>query len=140
MCRGEFADGVGGRVADVAALVAILGIERWLKGEDTKNLVAVLGDAMYAPFLPRPYLRRDIVDDAGIGQVLLAELGHTQVEGRIVDEYEHIGLLVQERLFGNAEITLDFVEIFQDRQEPHIRHISVIHPNVAALCTHLVAP
>ena len=139
MCRGEFADGVGGGVADVAALVAILSIERRLKGEDAKNLVAVLGDGMYAPLLPRPYLGWNIVDDAGIGQVLLAELGHTQVEGRIVDENEHIGLLVQERLFGNAEITLDFVEIFQDRHEPHIRHISVVHPNVAALCTHLIA-
>ena len=80
MCRGEFADGVGGGVADVAALVAILGIERRLKGEDAKNLVAVLGDAMYAPLFPCPYFWWYVIDDSRVWQVLAAKLSDAQVE------------------------------------------------------------
>ena len=71
--------------------------------------------------------------------MLLAELGHTEVEGGIVDEYEYIGLLVEERKFGNAEIALDLMEILQDSYDAHICHVAVIHAYVASLGTHLVA-
>ena len=122
------------------ATVAIFGIEIRLEGEDTKNLVAVLSNSMDAPLFPCPYLGWDIIDNAGIGQVLFAELGHTQVEGRIVDEDEHIGLLVEERKFGNAEITLDLAEILQDGQDTHICHVAVVHAYVASLGSHLISP
>ena len=85
-CELEGADAVRGGVADIVATVAILGIEIRLEGEDTKDLVAVLSDAMYAPFLPRPYLRRDIIIDFRIGQMAFAERGNAKVKRRIVDE------------------------------------------------------
>ena len=71
--------------------------------------------------------------------MLLAELGHTEVEGGVVDEYEYIGLLLQQRLLGNTEIALDLMEILQDSYDAHIRHVAVIHAYVASLGTHLVA-
>ena len=48
---------------------------------------------MYPPRLPCPYLRWDIIVDARRGQLALDEFGNLQVERRVVDENENVGVL-----------------------------------------------
>lgn len=88
---------------------------------------------------PRPDLRRDIIVDLGIRQMGTAELRHTQVERRIIDEDEGIGLIVQQGLLCNAEITAYLTEVSQHRGKAHESHFTYMLMQSAPGGSHLVA-
>ena len=112
-----------GGISHIATIVAILGIKSGFEGEDTEHLVAQAGYLMHAPAFPCPHFRRDIVDDLGLGQVLLAESCHAQVEGWIVNQDQYVRFFVQQRLFGDAEIILHVAPMTDHRGKTHECHV-----------------
>src|SRR5207302_248190 len=79
------------RMADVRRLDAVLAVEGLLKRKDDDHAVDVLRDLLNASLLPRPQLRRDVVDDANAQ--LPAAPRHAQIESGVVDEQHRVGLL-----------------------------------------------
>ena len=101
-----------------------MGIESRLEGEDTQYLIAKSGDLVNATFFPSPHFGRDIIVDLGFRQMSTAELRYTEVKGRIVNEDQRVGFLIEECLLSNAEITADLTEISQYRRKAHKRHLA----------------
>ena len=81
-------------IADIMDGVVVLLLEKvHLEGKNTEQLVDIALDILDAVLLPRPYLRRDIVVNFGLWRLqLLDVLGDAEVEARVVDENDDIGL------------------------------------------------
>ena len=68
-----------------------------------------------------------------------AETRHAQIERRIVDEDERVGLFVQQRLLRNTEIPADLAEVCQHGSKAHKRHPAYMLVQAAPGGGHLVA-
>ena len=53
-------------MTDIGAGIAVSGIESGFKRKDTQHFIAQPGDGMDPSTFPRPYFRRDIIDDLGV--------------------------------------------------------------------------
>ena len=86
--------------------VVVLLLEKvHLEGKNTEQLVDIALDILDAVLLPRPYLRRDIIVDFGLWRLQLMDvLGDAEVETRVVDENDDIGLPLADILLTPAHI------------------------------------
>ena len=108
------------------------------KGEDGEEFVDVALDVLYAIFLPRPYLRRDIIEDGNV-RMALDISGYAEIESRIVHQYDHVGPPVSDVLLAAAHVAEYRRQVEQYRDETHVGQFPIMADHRAAHGRHQVA-
>ena len=116
-------------------VVVLLLKERHLERQYGEHLVNVALDVLYAPLLPGPYLRRDIVVDGNVG-LGMHVFGNVEVEARIVDEYNHIWLPLHNVALAHGHIAEYSAQVHQYRYESHVGKFAVVFYTLAANSRH----
>ena len=94
------------RIADVSNLVSIGLIERNLEGKDGKDFVDVAPNVVDTPRFPSPDFRGDIVLDGNLC-VAVDIVGDFQVEPRVVDEDDNVGIPVNNIFPAEVHVAQD---------------------------------
>lgn len=132
-------DFVDSGVANIVDRVVVFTFEEvYLKRQDGEERVNVAPDVLYTVFFPSPYLRRNVVE-YGNAHVLTDKTGNLQVEPRVVNQNDDVGVQALDGLFARAEVVHDGREVEQDGDEAHVGHrLVVLHADAAGLA-HQVA-
>ena len=129
----------GCRVADIIySVMVLLLIERHFERQDGEHLFYIPLDGLDAPLLPCPYLRRDVIVDGNV-RVLLYKLCNAEVEARIVDEDDDIGLPSHDVRFAHLHVPEDDRQMEQYGNKPHVSQFTVMLHTCAASSGHQVA-
>ena len=117
---------LGSRITNVMYFVIMfLLIERNFKRKNREHFFYITFDSFDTPFLPCPYLWRDIVIDWNIG-ILLYKLCNAKIESRIVNEDNRIRLPTHDVLLAHLHILEDSGQMQQYRNEPHIGKFTIM--------------
>ena len=76
----------------------IVGVEVLFERQDIAEAVEVASHGFYAPFLPGPKLRGDIVDV--FEAVFVGELCNSEIKTGVVDEDNGVGTILEDVLFA----------------------------------------
>ena len=95
-----------------------------LEGEDGVETIDILLDLLYAVLLPGPRLGGDVVEDLDL--LLLGPLGHLEVEARVVDQDQYIGLECLDVGLTLAKLTTNRAEVFQHIHKTEKRGLAVV--------------
>ncbi len=133
----ELGHGVGGGVAGVVDLVVELLVEFRLEGQDGEHAVDMRLDLRHAALVPGPYFRRDIVEH--LDAVGLGKFGHAHVEAGVVDQYQHVGLEVEQVSLALFQVAAKLEHAGSRLPEAHNGQVLVVAHQLAALLLHLVA-
>ena len=113
-------------------------IERNFKRQDREHLINIPPDALDAPFLPCPYLRRDIVIDRD-ARLLSQKLGYAKIESGIIYEYYHIGIPVHYILLAHRHIAEDGAKVKKHGNKAHVCQLLIMPHAGTADGTHKVS-
>lgn len=89
-------------------------------------------------FFPCPYLGRDVVGDGRAG-VAVYVFCHGEVEARVVDQHEHVGLPCAYVGFGLGHAAHDGAQVCHHGDEAHVGQCAVVSGHRASLGGHHVA-
>ena len=92
---------------------------------------------MYTTAFPCPHLRRDVIKH--LQAPLVGELGHAQVEARIIHQNHRIRLIVNHIFLGLGDVTQHLAQVDRHLHEAHIGHQAVMLHQLDALGLHHVA-
>jgi hypothetical protein len=118
-------------------LIIVFAIEILLERQDDEQAIDAFLDAMDAAAMPGPELWGDVVehaDTAGVGPA-----GDAQVEARIVDEDQRIGLPLKDILLAERQVAEDGRQIFDDLPEAHEGQVAVVFDEFGAGMGHEIA-
>ena len=133
----------GGVAYIVDGVMVFLLVEVLLERQYGEEFVDITLDGVYAPFLPSPYLRRDVIEDFGRRlqggcQLLLDVLGNLEIEARIVDEDDGVGSPAGNVLLTHLHIAEDGGQMEQYGYEAHVCQLVVVAYACATYSRHVV--
>ena len=125
-------------------VVVLLLKEIDLEGQNGEELVHVAAYLLDAILLPRPYLGGYVVAHRGgctasLLSLLVQVLGNAEVEARVVNEYDHVGLPLADVALAHRHIPQDGPQVQQHRHEAHVGQFAVVLHQCAPLGCHQVA-
>ena len=130
---------IGGGVAHIMdGIMVLLLKETHLERQDGEQMVYIALDVLDAVLLPRPNLRRDVVEHLG-QPVLVHELGDVEIEARVVDQDHRVGSPLPDILLALRHVAEDGRQVEEHRDEAHIGHLAVVAHQGSSLGGHLVA-
>ena len=113
-------------------------IEVDFERKDGEHLIDIPFDSPYAPLLPCPYLRRDIVIDPDIS-LGVEELRYVEVESGIVDKYHDIWFPRYNVVLAEFHIPENLMQVQQYRHKAHVCQVTDVPDACSPDGTHPVA-
>ena len=126
-------------VAHVRHGVVVFLLEKvGFEGQDGEQAVDVSAYGLDASLLPGPYFGRNVVENGADGRAVDVA-GHLQVEARVVDEDDSVGLPAADGLLAALHAGEDARQVEQDGHEAHVGQRAVMAEAHAACTAHQVA-
>ena len=130
---------VDGRIAYIINMVAVLLFIVWhFERQDGEQQVDVALNVADAMFLPCPELRSNVIDD-GYRAVLLDEARYLEIEAWVIDQYQHVGLPLEDVLLAMFHASKYGREVFDDRPEAHVGEVAIMLDKLRTLSCHHVS-
>ena len=109
-----------------------------LKRQDAEHAIDIFADILEPIFLPCPNLWRDIVEHLG-RQFLLDPFGNAEIEPRIVNQDDRIGLICSNILLATAHACEYFAQMQRYLNEAHICQLRIVAHQDTSLSLHCIA-
>ena len=131
-------DSVEERVAYVEGLRhVVLGEEALLEGQDVAQQFERASHAVDAAFLPSPEVGRDIV--YGFEALFVGPGFDFEVETRIVDADDHVGMVLQDVALAEADVAQDGTQVHHHFDKAHDGEVADVAHGGASYGRHIVA-
>ena len=119
---------------DVVHVHALFFVKRLLERQNHHHLVHIAADLLDAPFLPRPDLRGNVIDNLEV--LLFREFGDAEVESGIVHQHEDIRLPREDIPLAYPDVPQHFAQMHKNLPKTHESHLLVVHKQLCSSLLH----
>ena len=113
-------------------------IERHLERQDREHLGNVSPNATDSPFLPSPYLRRNIIISRDI-RLLFQELSNIEIKAGIIHQDNYIRFPFHDIILTHLHVGKDGSQMQQNGNEAHISQFFIMLHTSTSLGSHQIA-